>query len=153
MDLKTLEPILAEHPFLHDLEPRHVATLVGCASNVTFEAGSFLFRSGEPADRCFIVRHGRVAVGTHSPGRGEITVLTVDDGEVLGWSWLFAPYSWHFDARAQTVVRAIALDGVCLRQKAEADPSLGYQLMKRFAQVAIQRLEATQIQLMDIYAG
>jgi len=153
VDLKTLEPILTAHPFLRDLEPQHVATLVGCASNVTFEAGSFLFRSGGMADRFFIVRHGRVALGAHTPGRGEITVLTVDAGEVLGWSWLFPPYRWHFDARAQTMVRAIALDGICLRRKADEDPRLGYQLMRRFAQVAIGRLEATQIQLMDLYAG
>jgi hypothetical protein len=75
----------------------------------------------------------------------------VDAGEVLGWSWLFPPYCWHFDAHAQTLVRAFALDGVCLREKCDRDALLGYQLMRRFAGVVVSRLEATQLQLSDLY--
>lgn len=150
MAITTLEPVLAEHPFLRDLPPEDLAAIVGCARNETFPAGSFLFRMGAPADRFFIVRQGRVALGAHSGGR-EMTVLTVEAGDVLGWSWLFPPYRCHFDAQALTVVRAISLDGVCLRNKAEQDPLTGYRLMSRFAQVAIQRFEATLVQLMDLY--
>jgi CRP-like cAMP-binding protein len=80
-----------------------------------------------------------------------VTIETVGEGEVLGWSWLFPPYKWHFDARASTFVRALALDGACLRGKCETDPELGRRVLERFAQVVVQRLEATQLQLMDLY--
>jgi CRP-like cAMP-binding protein len=151
--IESFEKILGEHPFFKDLEASHLATLVGCASNVKFEAGEFVFREGQPAERFFIVRHGQVAVETFIPGRGAVTIDTVQDGEVLGWSWLFAPFKWHFDARAVTLVRALALDGTCLRGKCEKDPALGYEIMKRFAEVAIRHMEASQLQLLDLYGN
>jgi CRP/FNR family transcriptional regulator, cyclic AMP receptor protein len=85
------------------------------------------------------------------PARGPVTIETIDAGEVLGWSWLFPPYRWHFDARALTVVRATVFDGACLRQKCETDSDLGYRLMARFAQVLIERLQWTRIRLLDVY--
>jgi CRP-like cAMP-binding protein len=70
---------------------------------------------------------------------------------VLGWSWLFPPYRWHFDARALELTRAIALDGKCLREKCEEDHDLGYELVKRVAQIIMERLQATRLQLLDVY--
>ncbi len=153
MAIESFEKILGEHPFFRDLTPPHLATLVGCASNVTFDQGSFLFREGEAADRFYVLRFGRVAVETFAPTRGPLPIETVDAGEVLGWSWLFPPYKWHFDARATMLVRALALDGACLRTKCEQDPVLGFELMRRFASVVVQRLEATQLQLLDLYVN
>jgi CRP/FNR family cyclic AMP-dependent transcriptional regulator len=69
----------------------------------------------------------------------------------VGWSWLFPPYKAHFDARALTLVRALSLDGACLRQKCDVDPALGYDLVRRFAAVAVRRLESTRVQLLDLY--
>jgi CRP/FNR family cyclic AMP-dependent transcriptional regulator len=83
--------------------------------------------------------------------RGPITIETIEAGEVLGWSWLFPPYRWHFSARVVEPTRAIALDGVCLRSKGEADHDLGYELVKRVAQIMMQRLQATRLQLLDVY--
>ncbi|MBI3932041.1 MAG: cyclic nucleotide-binding domain-containing protein [Acidobacteria bacterium] len=153
MSVETFEKILAEHPFFEGMRAEHVATLAGCVSNVKFDQGDYLFREGQPADRFYVVRFGRVTVETFAPTRGSIAIETVDAGDVLGWSWLFPPYKWHFDARAMTLVRAFALDGVCLRGKCERDPALGYELMRRFAQVIVSRLEATQLQLLDLYVS
>ncbi|SRR5579885_302934 len=63
----------------------------------------------------------------------------------------FPPYRWHFSAKALEVTRAIALDGVCLRNKCVEDHDLGYELMSRIAQTIIQRLQATRLQLLDVY--
>ena len=152
MENQSLERILAEHPFFKDLSHAHLATLVGCASNVKFDAGSFLVREGQSADRFFLLRFGRVALEVFAPSRGPVAIEAVDAGDVLGWSWLFPPYKWHFDARALTLVRALAIDGTCLRRKCEDDAVLGRELFRRFAQVAVHRLEATQLQLLDLYA-
>ena len=152
MQMQTLEPYLVEHPFLKDLEPHHLKILVGCASNVRFDPGQFILRDGEEANNFYIIRHGKVAVELFATERGAITIQTVGEGDVLGWSWLISPYRWRFDARAVELTRAIALDGKCLRNKCEQDHDLGYELLKRFTQIITQRLEATRLQLMDLYS-
>jgi CRP-like cAMP-binding protein len=149
--METLEPVLAEHPFLKGLDSRHLKLIVGCASNVRFDPGQFLFREGEEANQFYIIRHGKVAVDVFGAARGSITIQTIGEGEVLGWSWLIPPYQWHFDARAVELTRAIALDGKCLRTKCEEDHDLGYELLKRFSHIIEQRLEATRLQLLDVY--
>ncbi len=151
--METLERILTEHPFLSGLETRHIKLIVGCASNVVFQPGEFLFHEGEEADSFYIIRHGKVLVETFIPEKGPIAIQSREAGEVTGWSWLVPPYRWHFDARAFELTRAIALDGKCLRQKCEEDHDLGYEIMKRFATMIAQRLEATRLQLMDLYGA
>lgn len=152
MQIKTLEPYLAEHPFLKGLEPQHLKIIVGCASNVRFDTGQFILREGEEANNFYIIRHGKVSLEIYTPDRGPITIQTIEEGDVLGWSWLIPPYHWHYDARALELTRAIALDGKCLRMKCEQDHNLGYELLKRFAHIITQRLEATRLQLMDVYS-
>lgn len=149
--METLEPILAAHPFFVDLEPGHLGLLVGCASNVRFDEGEFLCRAGEEANHFFLVRRGKVALEIAVPGREPFTLQTVGEGEILGWSWLIPPHHWMFDARALQQVRAVALDGKCLRGKCEADHHLGYELLKRFAYIMEQHLQATRLQLLDVY--
>ena len=151
MAIESLDAVLADHDFFKGLATPHFATIVGCAQNVKFDAGSRLIQEGAAADRFYVLRYGAVALEIFVPGRGAVQVETLDAGEVLGWSWLFPPYRAHFDARALTLVRAVAFDGACLRDKCERDHSLGYELLKRFAGLAVQRLDATRLQLLDLY--
>lgn len=151
MQKRTLEPYLAEHPFFKGLDPAYLKILVGCASNVRFDAGQFILREGEAANNFYIIRHGKVAVEIFSPNRGAVTIQTIGEGDVLGWSWLIPPYHWRFDAKAVEPIRALALDGKCLRTKCEKDHDLGYELLKRFAHIITGRLEATRLQLLDVY--
>jgi CRP-like cAMP-binding protein len=149
--METLEHILTEHPFFQGLEPLHLQLLVGCAANQVFKPGEAIIRRGEEANEFYLIRHGKVAVELRTPNRGALTVQTLGEGEVLGWSWLLPPYRWHFDARAMEQVRAIALDGKCLRLKCEEDHHLGYELLKRFAHILTKRFDATLLQLLDVY--
>jgi CRP-like cAMP-binding protein len=149
--MQSLEPYLAEHPFLKGLKPNLLKILVGCASNVRFDVGQFILREGEEANNFYIIRHGKVAIELFAAERGTITIQTIGEGEILGWSWLISPYRWRFDARVVDLTRAIALDGKCLRTKCEQDHNLGYELLKRFVHVIALRLEATRLQLSDVY--
>jgi CRP-like cAMP-binding protein len=149
--METLEPLLKEHEFLRGIDPAYLDLLVGCATNVRFEEGSFLLREGESADRFFLVRHGKVALEIADPGRGKIIVETVGEGGVVGFSWLIGPHEWKFDARAVEPTTALSMDGVCLRGKCEEDTRLGFDLMQRVALVVVQRLQATRLQLLDVY--
>ncbi|TAK66076.1 MAG: cyclic nucleotide-binding domain-containing protein [Bacteroidetes bacterium] len=151
--MENLEHILSEHPFLQGLHEDYLRLVTGCASNVRFEPGQYLFREDEEANWFYIIRQGKVAVEAYGAERGSVIIDTVEQGEVLGWSWLIPPYNWHFDARAIELTRAIALDGKCLRKKCEDDHHLGYELLKRFAHIMEQRLEATRIRLLDIYGN
>jgi CRP/FNR family cyclic AMP-dependent transcriptional regulator len=149
--METLEPILAQHPFLKELEPRHLKTLVGCASNVRFNVGQMLFHEGEEANHFYMIRQGKVALEILAPERGPINIQTVGEGDVIGWSWLIPPYRWRLSARAVELTRAITLDGKCLRKKSEEDHDLGYELLRRFSGIMVERLEATRLQLLDVY--
>ncbi len=149
--MENLERILAEHPFFEGIDPGYVQLVAGCAANVRFDAGQRIFCTGDEAEQFFLIRHGRVNVEVRSPGRGAATIQSLGEGEILGWSWLLPPYRWHFDARAAELTRALALDGKCLRTKCEEDHELGYELLKRFSQIIVQRLDAARLQLLDIY--
>ncbi len=149
--METLEPLLAEHPFFKALDEGYLNLVVGCASNARFAAGEFIGREGGDADNFYLIRHGQVSLQVAAPGRGTMVVQTLGEGDILGWSWLVPPYQWTIDVQAVSLTRAIALDGKCLRAKCEANHDLGYELLKRFTQIMVQRLETTRIQLLDIY--
>ncbi|MCZ7589685.1 MAG: cyclic nucleotide-binding domain-containing protein [Gaiella sp.] len=151
--MRTLDELLAEAPVFAGLPQDALTLIAGCAKNVGFAEDELLFREGEQADTFYVVRRGRVALELHTPERGGLVIETIEPHEVVGWSWLFEPYRWHFDARADTPVRAIAFDGACLRGKCEDDPVLGFELMRRFAQVAIDRLQHARLRLLDVYGG
>lgn len=149
--MQTLEPILSKHPLFKDLDQRYLQLLVGCASDVRFDAGEFIFREGEEANHFYIIRQGKVTLEVVFVLGGEPTIIqTLGEGDVLGWSWLFPPYRWRFDARAVALTVAIAMDGKYLRTKCEEDQNLGYELTKRFANIMGQRFQAIrQLQLME----
>ncbi|MEM9553581.1 MAG: cyclic nucleotide-binding domain-containing protein [Acidobacteriota bacterium] len=151
MSIKTLETLLTDHPFFAEFRPEDLTLIAGCGANVKFAAGESVFREGEPANHFYLLRYGRVAVEVFSPGKGPVTIQTLHEGEVLGWSWLVPPYRWRHDARALELTRAFSFDGTCLRRKCDEDPPLGYRLMRRFSQVIAERLGNAQMQLMDLY--
>jgi CRP/FNR family transcriptional regulator, cyclic AMP receptor protein len=149
--VKTIDAVLRDVPMFQGLDSDELVLLAGCATNVHFDEGAVLFREGDSADVFYAVRQGAVALEVFVPTRGAVTIETLEDGEVLGWSWLFPPYRWHFDAKALSPIRATAFDGACLRDKCDQDPRLGYHLMSRFAQVMIERLQWTRLRLLDVY--
>jgi CRP/FNR family cyclic AMP-dependent transcriptional regulator len=151
MSIRTIEELLVETRLFSDLAPHHLETIAGCAVTAHFDTDEYIFREGGPADTFYVIRGGAVALETYVPGRGPARLMTLHDEDVLGWSWLFSPYRWHLDARALEPVRALAFDGACLREKSVADHDLGYELMRRFAEVIVSRLQATRFQLLDVY--
>jgi len=151
--MENLERILAEHPFFKGMNARYIALMAGCASNVAFKAGELIFKEGDSADVFYFIRQGKVQVEVNVPQKGALVLHTRREGDVFGWSWLLPPYRWHFDAHATEVTRALAIDGKCLREKCEEDHDLGYELMKRFIMIVTERLEATRLQLLDVYGN
>jgi CRP-like cAMP-binding protein len=149
--MKTLESIVAEHPFFEGLNQSYLALISGCAFNMVTRSGEFLFREGEDAQQFFVIREGTLKLGVMVPGQGHIPLETIHSGEIVGWSWLFPPYRWMFSALAATDLRVLAFDAECLRRKCDEDPSFGYEFMKRFSRIMMTRLQATRLQLIDLY--
>jgi CRP-like cAMP-binding protein len=151
MEIHSLNHIIARHPFFDGLSDEACDLIAGCGKNVLFEPGDRIYRQDDPADTFYVIRHGRVAL--EMPGAGQAYVFqTLGDGDVLNASWLVPPYRCTSDARAVETTRAFAFDAVCLRGKCDADHDLGYELMKRFVPVMIERLSHARLQAMDIYA-
>ncbi len=151
--MKTIKDLLATHPCFEELAPKPLAFVSGCARNAVYKEEEFLFKEGTEADKFFLIRHGKVSIEVFSETKGEIIIQTVGAGEVVGWSWLFPPYLWHFDAQARESTRVIVFDGKCLREKFEKDHKLGYDFFKRFCFLITRRLIATRMQLLDFYGS
>jgi len=148
----TIETIVQGHPFFTGLRPEYIEELIQCAGYVHYETGEKIFREGNEADRFFLIGRGRVSLEVSIPNRGIVPMMTIHEGDVVGWSWLFPPYKWQFDARALEACQAVTFNGHCLRDRCKQDHELGYELMRRFAQVMMQRLQATRMQLLDVYS-
>ena len=149
--IHTLESIIREHPFFLGLPEKHLQFITGCAKNAQFPEHQVIFHEGDPANAFYFIREGLVSVDLLVPQRGRTTVQTVAEGEILGWSWVSPPYRWHFGARTLQRTRALVFDASCLRAKCEEDHDLGYEMLKRFVGVISARLDATRLQLLDLY--
>lgn len=152
MKTHEIDELLRRHPFFAGLDDETLEFIAGCGTNTRFGAGDYVFREGGRADRFFLVRAGRVALEIATPDREPLVIDTIGEGDILGISWLFPPYRWSFDARAVELTRAVSLDGTCLREKCDAEPALGYELMKRLAAIMRRRMRSARIRLLDIYS-
>jgi CRP/FNR family transcriptional regulator, cyclic AMP receptor protein len=144
-----LKDFIADSPFLNELSGEHQQTLIDCAVLQDFAEGERIFNEGDPANRFYLIIDGEVALESCDGENEPVLVQKLGASDVLGWSWLFPPYYWNFNARATKPTRAIFLYGTRLRQICEQDAGLGYQLMKRVAAVVIQRLQAARKDLLE----
>lgn len=147
-DREPMAKLVAEHPLLCDLDPHSQRILSDCAMLTSFKAGESIFREGEPANRFYLILEGTVSLESYIGNSERLVIQTIGPGDVLGWSWLFPPYYWQFDACAVEDARAIFFYATPLREECEADHDLGYELMKRMAAVMLRRLQATRRQLL-----
>ena|SRR2546421_4689424 len=144
-----LKACIAAHPFVKGLSARHLATLALYSSETEFGPGERIFREGEPANRFYLIIEGNVALEARAQNASPVLIQSIGAGDVLGWSWLFEPYVWHFDARAVEPTRAIFFYGTWLRDQCEEDHDFGSQVMKRVAAVLIERLQAERRRLLE----
>jgi CRP-like cAMP-binding protein len=141
--------LIAKQPFFNGLSAHHLQLLADSAMETQFKPGERIFRHGDPANRFYLILEGKVIIESEVKERGMIPIRTLGPGDDLGWAWLFSPYYMHFSARAINPTRAIFFYGTRLREQCEVNHELGYQLMKRIAEVVVQNLNATQQRLME----
>jgi CRP/FNR family cyclic AMP-dependent transcriptional regulator len=142
-----LEDRLAAHPFLKGMTRHHIEILALCATPTEFDPGQVILHEGEPAAGFYLLESGTVVLeGKREDGK-TVIVDTVSAGEPLGWSWLFPPYLWSFDARATEHCTAICFSGLLLRQHRDDDLTFSHELHKRISEVMVRRLDAARNKL------
>jgi CRP-like cAMP-binding protein len=149
----TLFTTLGEQSFFRDLRPEHLVVLASVAEEVEYGGGQEIFEEGGYADAAYLILEGSVALELHVSHRAHHIVQTLHEGEVLGWGWLFPPHRWSFSARTLEPTKVIRFDAIQLRGAWDSDCELGYEMMKRFAEVMTTRLKATRLQLVDFYGN
>jgi CRP-like cAMP-binding protein len=148
-----LRTYLAEHAFFKGLSDKHLDLLASSASSQRFSPQSRVFKYDTDADKFYVLRDGKVGVEIPAVSGEPLRIQTVGNGGVLGWSWLIPPYRWLFDARALAPSDIIVMDGARLRDECEKDNVLGYQLMKRFAVLMAERLNASRLTAISQHSG
>ena len=150
------EPIgvrVSLHPFLAGMNPHHLMLLTDCATTTHFKKGEVILKEGELADRFYLIETGKVVLESVSDEIDPVIVDTITSGDLLGWSWMFPPYVWHFTARAVEPTDAIYFSGAILREYCEKVHSLGYELFKRMSVVMIKRLQGARAKMLFARAG
>ena len=153
MSRQQLEAAVAAHPFVLGLNEHHIRLLADCAMQTRFETNQVIFKERETANRFYLIEHGHVALESSGHANQPVIIDEVGDGDLLGWSWLFPPYVWHFSARAMQPTTAIFFYGTVLREYCERDQALGFELFKRMSEVMTRRLQAARVRLLEAYAA
>lgn len=146
---ESLGALLTQHPFFRDLGPQAIAFLAANGEARNLDPGTILFEHGEPANRFYLLRSGRITVGVPAIEGPSLEVQTLAAGEILGWSWLIPPYRWNFRAQVIEATEVVEFDGAIIRDQCESDPAFGYRLLKRFAALMSERLDAARRKMMD----
>jgi CRP-like cAMP-binding protein len=147
---KSLAETIASHALFHGLPAPYVRLLADVAMYSDFETNELIFRQGDPANRFYLLLTGQVVLQSADGRSGPVVIERIGPDDVLGWSWLFPPYHWHFDARATQPTRAIFFYGTWLRENCDRDRAFGYEMMKRMAGTMLQRLQAGRQRLVEL---
>ena len=152
MNTQTILEILKSAQFTRSLKEAHLEKLAKMAFQVTYREGDMLYREGDLGDVLYIIIQGHVAVETHVPGKGRVTLLTVGPGQLLGWSAFFPHKLKTASSRAVTNVQALAISTPQLREACRDDCEFGYEIVLHLANLIADRLKVTRLHLMDIFA-
>jgi len=148
------EPIATRvtlHPFLAGMNRTQLALLTDCAMTTHFKNGQTILREGEFANRFYLIESGKVVLESLDAFGEPLVIETIGSGDLLGWSWMFPPYTWQFTARAVEPTAAIFFYGTILREYCEKDHSLGYELLKRMSAVVVKRLQAASKNILTLH--
>jgi len=132
---------LPDHPLFAGSAVEFRQILAECGMRTDYAPGETVVAAGEPANGFYLVIRGCIDLETPElrvPSR----VQTIDTGDILGWSWLFPPYFWHFNAVAREPVHTIFFYGSGLRQQCDRNHDFGYELIKRMSRILIGHLHA-----------
>jgi len=146
---QSIEDYLPTHAFFSELDDSFMKFLSDSATELKIKKGDVLFRQGERADKFYLLRNGQMSVQVPALMGPTLEIQTLGEDQMLGWSWLIPPYRWNFQARALEDSDLLEFDGSAILARCEEDPKFGYELLKRFATLMSERLDAARQKMMD----
>jgi len=151
--MENIKKVLQQHPFFIGFPLDDLELIAKEATEVNFYAGERIFKEGDSADTFYLIENGLIALELPVANYGAVTVEYIHSDDVLGWSWLYPPFLWHFDARARQATKAIAFPSRLMHEILEKDLEFAYRLAKRVGLVVINRLQATRRRLLEATAS
>jgi CRP/FNR family cyclic AMP-dependent transcriptional regulator len=145
--------LLRRYPFFGTLSDEQLRQIAMIADEESHEAGKILLKEKAPADDLFLLIKGSVDLlftvdeEYHPDRRKEFMVGEINPGEIFGISALIEPHQYTSSVRSDGPVQVIHIDGVALRQRCADDPRLACHLFSQVAKLALERLNATRVQL------
>ena len=149
MSNQSIAEYLTAHEFFSEFSDDLLEFLCDCSSSYEIKKGQLLFRQGEDADKFYVVRSGLISLQMPAILGPTLEIQTVDEDQVLGWSWLISPYKWNFQTKAEEDSELLQFDGVAILARCEQEPKFGYELLKKFAGLMSVRLNAARQKMMD----
>ena len=149
MSNQSITEYLSAHEFFSEFSDDVLKFLCECSSTREIKKGQILFRQGENADKFYVVRSGRISIQMPAIMGPTLEIQTVDEDQVLGWSWLISPYQWNFQTKAEEDSELLQFDGTAILARCEQEPKFGYELLKKFAGLMSVRLNAARQKMMN----
>ncbi len=151
MTEQKVRALLAQHPFVKNFKPSQIDKLATLAREVRFVEDQIVFREGDQSADFNLIISGRVALEINEPDQ-TLRIQTLNAGDEFGWSALIAGSGKYFQARALEPVEALAFSGDELLQTCKQDTDFGFGLMTGLLGIVAERLQATRLQLHDMYS-
>ena len=148
------DPILTRvhrHAFFRGFSMQEITWFADCARAVDFEPNALIARHGDSADEFYAIESGIVGISAGISNGSSNLVQTLQSGDIVGWSWVSGGSQWSFDVMSLQHSRLLAFDSKCILRKCQADPALGYRLMRRLCEVLSERLISTRLRLLKLY--
>jgi CRP-like cAMP-binding protein len=149
MSNQSITEYLSAHEFFSQFRDDDLKFLCECSSTREIKKGQILFLQGEHADKFYVVRSGLISIQMPAIMGPTLEIQTVDEDQVLGWSWLISPYRWNFQTKAEEDSELLQFDGTAILARCEQEPKFGYELLKKFAGLMSVRLNAARQKMMD----
>ena len=143
--------MLRKQHFVEEFPPQHIEKLAALAKPVRFERDHVIFHEGDECSEFYMIISGLVALEIEAPGH-TLRVHTLSAGDELGWSALLMGSGKHFQARALERVEALAFEGADLLAACKEDAEFCFEFMQRLLRVVAGRLQATRLQVLDMYS-
>ena len=140
-----MDKTVAKAAIFEGVEPRAITALAKHLQRVDFPRGHTIFAEGDPGDRLYIIKSGKVKIGLCSPDGRDHLLAIMGSSDIFGELSVFDPGPRTSSATAVTKVRAASLDRDTLRGWMADRPEVAEQLLR----VLARRLRRTNNDLTD----